>query len=193
MTRPHEITEELTQRLCHSLAVKALSLRCACELEGRPYDTVQGWLGKGRKAIAAGDHASDYAQFAHRIYRACRQSEEALIGVIQESAMGRVVVSKERETKRSRSGSIVTRVVTKRERRVDWGAAKYLLERRFPNEYAPVAKIEHQGEVGVKLLRIEGMLGGVLPGLASPDSLHDEPETLGGEEKPDGNGERAEG
>lgn len=174
--RPTRCTPTTTARICRFIEKDAVSLRAACELSGVPYSTAKEWRARGLETDKKRPPEPEFAAFAAHVARAERRSELSLVGVIRQAAHGRTLQTVERIEEPGGAGPLsqprLVSIKTKRERRVDWKAAAYLLERRFPAEYTPNQKVEHSGDVTVK--RIVGVGDLVADLLAAKDTVLDQ-------------------
>lgn len=158
--RRSKLTPELSAQIC-AFVRDGLPESTASELCGVSHDTVMEWL---QRARGNSDRPArpEHVQFAQDLRQAIAASEQQLIGVIHKAATGYFVKKVERTTS-EKDGTVVKRT---REKRVDWTAAAWLLERRFAHRYSPKAEIKHSGEVAsVKRIILAGPDGNGAMGL----------------------------
>lgn len=149
--RPSKCTPEVTQALCNHVR-NGLPESVAASLVGVAPDTVLEWLSRAR-GQSDRKPRPEHVQFAQELHVAIAESEARLLRVINRAATGYFVRSFETTTS-EKDGTTTKR---KTERRVDWSAAAWLLERRMPERWRPRTDVVHSGEVAmVKTIHLAG-------------------------------------
>lgn len=119
MSRPTLLTEELQREICGYIE-NGNSYTTAYRLAGIGETTFHEWKSKGEKDIEAGKE-SVYAEFAVAIKRANEKCKAWNVQQIMNAAGDKK----------------------------HWTAAAWLLERKWPEEFAKTDKIDHTGRVKI--------------------------------------------
>jgi hypothetical protein len=112
----------------------------AAAAAGITYDTLNGWLVKGRK----GDPV--YAKLAQDVEQAEAEAEKLALAVIQKHAQG--FVKKVKRTTTSDDGKSLVTVEESEES--DWRAAQFLMQARWGVRWALARKLQFSGALDVR-------------------------------------------
>jgi hypothetical protein len=142
VARPTKLTPE-------TLNLYVEARRLGCSITGAAIrahfsgDTAMEWLKRGEKATSGlhrDFYLADRAALAH--------FELTQLAIIQKAAAPRRVVKRRHGTGPKGPFDETTDEATE----IDWKASAWLLERRMPEEYARLQKLEHTGKDGGPLM-----------------------------------------
>lgn len=133
--RPTLCTPELIKQVCNAIAL-GMKYQDAAHLVGIHPSTIRNWRRQGQK-----DPDSIYGTLAEQIVKAEANFEAANLDIIRRAATEAQVTRTEATKRDKETGEMYTEVTVK-EAPPLWTPAAWLLERRFPNKYALVQRVE---------------------------------------------------
>ena len=171
--RPSKLTAGVHRRIVRSVGLGhsyAEAARCG----GVSLDSVIRWRKQGREELAEGKRTR-HARFCEQVEQAQDVQAEKYLEAIEASVLAPVIVTKT-HIKENPDGSTL-KEVHKEERPADIKGAVWWLERRRPETFSRLDKLEHSGKVGngdegPRTVRIELVRSG---GEAGPPKDADDP------------------
>jgi len=162
--RPSVITNEVIAEVADGVRV-GLPFHGAAIAAGISAATFYGWQDRGQRYLDADEPDEEdepYARFLETLTRArweCARGDAMTLAKASTEGLAETI---EKDMVRSDKAGVLAVDVT-RIRRPDWRAAESRLKRRFRDDWGDAQKLDHQGEVQIPLISIEGGLPHVKP------------------------------
>ena len=178
--RPSKLTPRVHTRIVRSVGLGhsyAEAARCG----GVSIDSVIRWRKQGREDAAAGLRTK-HARFCEQVEQAQDIQAEKYLEAIEASVLAPVIITKT-HIKENPDGSTL-KEVHKEERPADIKGAVWWLERRRPETFSRLDKLEHSGKVGngeagprtVRIELVQSGGGAELPKDAEDPPAEDSPD-----------------
>ena len=153
MGRKTKLTPDVEEDICQAVSL-GLTYRDAALLVGVTDRSIHGWIERGRKS-----KSGIYFRFFHKLEAAKVKMKATYAEAIRKAALDQDKVTQVTRTTLP-DGTIIDKIVETTRPARDWKAALAALERRFPEEWGPRHRVEHEGGVSVQQPVVVKFIGG---------------------------------